>query len=117
MTIRNFHYFRCVALAVLAIAAGAPAMADREGPPFNSATELRDWCRQESEEAFIAKGVTPYNWTASYFDQGNVLMVKGRWRVNSSFATVECSVQRGAGPRYASMSIQEAPADAGDGSQ
>jgi hypothetical protein len=103
-----------ITLAILLLPGAA--MANREGPIFNSATELRDWCREESEAAFIAKGVTPYNWAASYSDQGNVFLVKGKWHINSSFVTVECSVQKGAGPRSASMSIQDAPADADDGS-
>jgi hypothetical protein len=93
------------ALTVLVLA--SPAIAHRENAIINSATELRDWCKEESEASIIGGGVTPYNWTASYWDQGNVLFVKGKWRVNASNVTVECSIARGAEARFASMTVGE----------
>jgi hypothetical protein len=75
--------------------------------PINSGSELRDWCKRESEATFIGKGISPSNWSASYWDQGNVLMVKGMWRVNGTDVPVECRVARGAEARYATMSIQQ----------
>jgi len=74
---------------------------------INSATELRDWCKEESEATLIGRGLTPFNWTASYWDQVNTLMVKGQWRTNDANLTVQCSVARGAQARFASLSIQE----------
>jgi hypothetical protein len=76
---------------------------------INSGSELRDWCKEASEATLIGRGLTPFNWTASYWDQVNTLMVKGQWRVEGSNLTVECSVARGAQARFASVSIQEAP--------
>jgi len=76
--------------------------------PINSASELRDWCKEESEAALIGRGMSPANWTARYWDQVDTLMVKGQWRVDGADYTVECSVARGAQSRFASMSIQEA---------
>jgi len=74
---------------------------------INSGTELRDWCKEESEATLIGRGLTPFNWTASYWDQVNTLMVKGQWRTDSVNLIVECSVARGAQARFASLSIQE----------
>ena len=33
--------------------------------PINSASELRDWCKSESQASLIGKGITPSNWTTS----------------------------------------------------
>ena len=97
---------RSVALTLLLTVSSA--MAHHGDTPINSGSELRDWCKEESEAAFIGKGMTPYNWSASYSDQGNVLMVKGRWQVNGSYITVECRATRGAESRFAVMSVQDA---------
>jgi hypothetical protein len=95
-----------MALALTLVASSAIAT-PHEDMPINSGSELRDWCKRESEATFIGKGIAPSNWSASYWDQGNVLMVKGTWRINGSDVTVECRVARGAEARYATMSIQE----------
>jgi hypothetical protein len=52
--------------------------------------------------------LTPFNWTASYWDQANTLMVKGQWRTEGANLTVECSVAKGAQARFASVSIEDA---------
>jgi hypothetical protein len=75
---------------------------------INSGSELRDWCKEASEATLIGRGLTPFNWTASYWDQVNTLMVKGQWRVEGSNLTVECSIARGAQARFASISINDA---------
>jgi hypothetical protein len=75
---------------------------------INSGSELRDWCKEASEATLIGRGMTPFNWTASYWDQVNTLMVKGQWRIEGSNLTVECSIARGAQARFASVSIHEA---------
>lgn len=97
--------------AVLALAVGLMASSAIAGHHddlvINSATELRDWCKEESEAALIGRGLTPFNWTASYWDQVNTLMVKGQWRTDSGNLVVECSVARGAQARSASLSIQD----------
>ncbi len=91
-------------LLIMSVTASA---IDRDDTPINSGSELRDWCKSQSEAAFVARGITPFNWSASYSDQGNAIQVKGKWRVNGSDISVECRVARGAQSRYASMSIQE----------
>jgi len=97
---------RSIVLIPLLVASSAMA-GHHEETPINSASELRDWCKEESEATFIGKGLTPFNWSASYSDQGNVLMVKGQWRINGAEVSVECRVARGAEARFATMSIQE----------
>jgi hypothetical protein len=91
--------------ALLLLASSALAL--HEDTPINSATELRDWCKAQSEAALIGRGMTPANWTARYWDEVNTLMVKGQWRVNGADYTVECSIARGANARSASMSIED----------
>jgi hypothetical protein len=92
------------ALLIMSVTASA---IDHDDIPINSGSELRDWCKSQSEAALVGRGMTPFNWSASYSDQGNALQVKGKWRVNGSDVSVECRVARGAQSRYASMSIQE----------
>jgi hypothetical protein len=75
--------------------------------PINTASELRDWCREESEQALVAKGMSPFNWTASYSDAGDILSVKGRWRIDVSAVAVECHIARGDAARSATMSLQD----------
>ncbi len=98
-------------IAALALAFGlsvSPAMAGHhDDAVINSGTELRDWCKEESEAALIGRGLSPFNWTASYWDQVNTLMVKGQWRTDSASLTVECSVAKGAQARFASLSIED----------
>jgi hypothetical protein len=92
----------------LALSLAAPlALSHPEDRPINSGSELRDWCKAESQATFIGKGQTPFNWSASYWDEGNVLMVKGSSRINESEVIVECRVARGAEARFASMSVRE----------
>ena len=92
----------------LALVAATAMAGHQEDRVINSASELRDWCKDASEATLIGRGLTPFNWTASYWDQVNTLMVKGQWRVEGSNLTVECSIARGAQARFASISIQEA---------
>jgi hypothetical protein len=96
---------KSAALAFLLVARAAMAL--HAESPINTASELRDWCKEESEAALIGRGMAPANWTARYWDQVDTLMVKGQWRVNGADYTVECTVARGAQARFASMSIQE----------
>jgi hypothetical protein len=63
-------------IVLLLMINASPALArHQEDMVINSGSELRDWCRDESEAALIGKGLTPSNWTASYWGQVTVLMV------------------------------------------
>jgi hypothetical protein len=96
-------------ISVLLLVSATAGAIDHDDIPINSGSELRDWCKLQSEAVFVGRGLTPFNWSASYSDEGNALQVKGKWRVNGSDVSVECRVARGAQSRYASMSIQESP--------
>jgi lipopolysaccharide export system protein LptA len=92
------------ALCLLMLSARVMA-SDHDDQPINTASELRDWCKSESEATFIGRGLKPYNWTASYADEGNVLVTKGEWRVDAATVSVVCRVARGAHAEFASMTI------------
>jgi hypothetical protein len=96
-------------LAIVGFAFLTSAALSHEGRyddrPINSASELRDWCKSESEESLIGKGITPFNWTASFWDEGNVLIAKGKWRVGTDEITVECRIARGTQTRFASIAF------------
>jgi hypothetical protein len=91
----------------LSLVASTAVAEHQDDRVINSGSELRDWCKEASEATLIGRGLSPFNWTASYWDQANTLMVKGQWRVEGSNFTVECSISRGAQGRFASVSIQE----------
>jgi hypothetical protein len=96
-----------ILLLALGLFASSAIAGHHDEMVINSGTELRDWCKEESEATLIGRGLTPFNWTASYWDQLDTLMVKGQWRTNGANLLVECSVARGAQARFASLSIQE----------
>ncbi|MBK9132060.1 MAG: hypothetical protein IPM20_10570 [Gammaproteobacteria bacterium] len=81
--------------------------ADDEDVPINSGSELRDWCKAETEAHFVGTGETPYNWSASWWEEGATLIVKGSWRVRSAEVVVECRVPRHAMRKYAVYQILE----------
>ena len=89
---------------MLVLSVRAMAM-DHGDQPINTASELGDWCKNESEATFIGRGLKPYNWTASYSDEGNVLVAKGEWHVDAATVSVVCRVARGAHAEFASMTI------------
>lgn len=98
-------------MALLALFLSSSAWAAHPGDqPINTASELRDWCKEASQAALIAKGLTPFNWTASYSDSGSILTVKGQWRIEGSAVGVECHTARGDAARSATMSLQEGDA-------
>ena len=98
-----------VAALTLGLLVSSSAMAGHHDEAvINSGSELRDWCKEESEATLIGRGLTPFNWTASYWDNVNTLMVKGEWRTSgTNSVVVECSVARGAQARFATLSIQD----------
>jgi len=97
--------------ALLLLLVTSAALAHRGDTIINTASELRDWCKDESEASIIGRGLTPHNWSASYFDEGNVLFVKGSWRIDTAKVTVECRIARGARAQYASLTVQEPEPD------
>ena len=83
------------------------AVAGDEDVPIDSGSELRDWCKAETEAHFVGAGVTPYNWSGSWWEEGATLIVKGSGRVSGTELTVECRVPRHALRKYAVYQIVE----------
>lgn len=97
------------ALVAAALAGPVPAQqgAVREELVFGSAGELMPWCRQEAEARYVAKGITPYQWSSTYHDRSNVLYVNGKLRANGRDVEVGCRVARHARERYAVIEIDD----------
>ena len=74
--------------------------------PVNSASELLEWCKAETEDHYVTTGATPYNWSASAREQGNTLLVNGRWRVELDDVPVECRIAKGAKRKNAVYEIK-----------
>lgn len=72
---------------------------------FQRASELVGWCRQEAEAHFVGQGIPTYQWTASYQDRGNQLIVEGRLRADGRDVPVTCRVARGAREHQATVDI------------
>ena len=75
---------------------------------IDQASDLVPWCKAEAEARYVAKAITPYQWTASYRDDGNMLLVDGKLRVHDDDVAVHCRIARGARERYASVQIDDA---------
>ena len=74
---------------------------------INQASQLVPWCKSEAESRYVAKGITPYQWAASYHDRSNVLYVDGRLRVHGDDVTVRCRIARGAREQYGTIEIDD----------
>lgn len=74
---------------------------------IDRASQLVPWCRAEAEERFVAKGLTPYQWSASYHDRGKMLHVSGRLRVEGRDVEVRCRIARGSNDHYATIEIDD----------
>lgn len=98
-----------LAIAALTAIAGNPARAGDHGHDrtINQASELVPWCRSEAESRYIARNITPYQWTASYHDSSNVLYVEGKLRVHGDDVAVRCRIARGAREGYAVIEIDD----------
>lgn len=89
----------------LALVFALPAVPDPDDVVIASGSELRDWCRQESEAHLVGEGKTPVNWTARHLEKANTLIVEGHWRIDGETVDVECRVARGARAQFASMKL------------
>ncbi len=84
---------------------GFSASAHDEDIPIKYAMELKSWCKSESENHFASIEKTPYNWTASWWSEGNILFVEGMWRVDRKDIVVKCRVVKGADKKYATYEL------------
>ena len=92
---------------VLAFATIAPTPAPAPERVFQRASELQPWCRQEAEAELVGRGLTTYQWTGSYRDEGNTLVVEGKLRADGRDYPVNCRIARGARERYATIEVSE----------
>lgn len=96
------------AIAVLAMSSTASAGKHHE-IEFLQASELLPWCQMEAQAYFAGKGIPTYQWTARYYESGNVLFVEGRIRVNGNDVPVNCRVAKGARERYVIVEVDDNP--------
>ena len=94
-------------LVPLLLSGPAAAYAPAYERTIHRASELAPWCRDEAESRYIAKGLTPYQWTASHHDRNGVLHVKGSLRVDGETIEVRCRIAQGARERYATVEIDD----------
>ena len=74
---------------------------------IEQASDLVPWCHREAEARYVARNVTPYQWTASYQDDGNMLHVDGNLRVHYDDVAVHCRIARGAREEYGVVEIDD----------
>jgi hypothetical protein len=94
-------------LAALLLSGPTQAYAPAYERTIHRASEFAPWCKDEAEARYIAKGLTPFQWTASYHDRNGVLHVKGSLRVDGETIEVRCSIAQGARERYATIEIDD----------
>ena len=85
----------------------ASAFAHEHQRIIAQASELETWCHAETEARYVARNFTPYQWTASYHDSGNILHVEGKVRVHGDDVAVHCRIARGAREEFASIEIDD----------
>ncbi|WP_156117226.1 hypothetical protein [Xanthomonas sacchari] len=99
-----------LAIAVASSFAGESQAGDRVAysePTITQASELVPWCKAEAESRYIARNITPYQWSASYHDSVDVLYVDGRLRVHGDDVVVRCRIARGARQSYGVIEIDD----------
>lgn len=97
-----------IALALATLLASSPLLAQQHPHheiQFSQASELMPWCQSQAQAHFAAVGIPTYQWTASYHEQGNMLVVEGKIRANGNDVPVTCQVAKGAVESYATISV------------
>lgn len=90
---------------IVVLAATLPVQAHDPDRVIEQASDLVAWCKAEAEAHYIAQGVTPYQWTASYHDRSNVLYVDGKLRADGRDVAVQCRIARGAREQHGIIEI------------
>ena len=96
----------CISLTLVVLFFTASVAEAKNRKVVNSSETVRDWCEKKSYKYFRKKKLTPYNWTASWWDEGNSIVVKGEWYVEQKTAVVTCSAERGRGLTGAVMEVK-----------
>lgn len=100
-------------LLPLTLLAFSSTLAAQEQPyhelEFHQAQELTPWCQSEARAYFAGKGIATYQWSARYYEKGNLLIVEGTIRANGNDVPVTCRVAKGARERYAVVEVSDTP--------
>jgi len=75
---------------------------------INTPQELNESCKKKSIEYFSEKNKKPKGWSSVWRVEGNVMDVKGRWKVDGVDYVVMCRVKQGSKESMALISINEA---------
>ena len=95
------------ALFALLLAFAGPGSAQYRDRIIFLATDLVPWCRDAAQAQYIARNITPYNWTASYHDSSNVLYVDGKLRIHDADVEVHCRLASGSPIEYGTIEIND----------
>ncbi len=96
----------CLALFIaLLFSTGADAQG-KERQIVRSSVAVKEWCEKKSHDHFRNKKITPYNWSASWWDEENAIVVKGEWRVEQTKVQVSCRAERGQSLKHAVMTLE-----------
>jgi hypothetical protein len=95
------------AFCAILLLTGTLSASGHEHRVISQASDLVPWCKAEAEARYVARNITPYNWTGSYHERSNVLYVDGKLRVDGEDVTVHCRIVSGARDEYATMEIEE----------
>jgi len=90
--------------AILLLTAAFSAFG-HEHSVISQASDLVPWCKSEAEARYVARNITPYNWTASYHEASSILYVDGKLRVHGADVTVRCRMASGAREEYGTIEI------------
>ena len=92
--------------AILLLAA-AFSVSSHEHHVISQASALVPWCKSEAEARYVARNITPYNWTASYHESSNILYVDGKLRVHGDAVIVRCRIASGARDEHGIIEIDD----------
>lgn len=84
---------------------GAPLAGEKSPGRAADSQAVREWCERQSKAKLRRQEMTPYNWSASWWDEVNRIVVEGEWRVNDGRARVRCEAERGRSLKQAEIEI------------
>ncbi len=74
---------------------------------INTPIEAEAWCKSKSTEYFLAKKLTPSNWSSSLRNEGDIINIKGYWKANNIEYIVKCRIEKGLKEKSALITINE----------
>ena len=98
---------KLVLVVLLTLLSFSATAQDQQRRIIYKASDLASWCRDEAQARYIAKNITPYNWSASYHDSANILYVDGKLRVHDNDVEVHCRLASGARLEYGVIEIND----------